>query len=54
MIHESIDLNIKVRKISIHNLRWKDYLNVVEIEVLFNVLANALQIIGNIYLLFGR
>jgi len=47
MLHDNIDANIRVRKLTLNNLRWRDYFDIVEVEVLFNVVANIMQIIGN-------
>ena len=49
-----IEANIKVRRITLHSLGWHDYVNVLEAELIMNVIANLLQVMGNVYLLFGR
>lgn len=45
---------VESRNLDINSLAWKDYLRVVEFDVIFAMLACFLQIISNFYLLFGR
>ncbi len=55
---KQIDHNIfeyvEKNKVDINSVQWKDYLRVVEFDVVFALLASVLQIISNFYLMFGR
>jgi hypothetical protein len=53
-IDKNIYLYVESSSVDINSLRWKDYMRIVEFDVIFAMLASSLQIISNFYLLFGR